>query len=252
MRTRLDVIGARDLGGLLAAARAHETVPARDEAARAVAYHFLRFDAARLAAGLDHGAPSARDLDRAETALRWAVRLKALLVRPHLRIILTSFEGEGVNLEALGTAGLRDLLVGGVGVLSGAVDRFDASRGGRLAAPCSIAMGRRVSAWEREHAARPADSGRAARRFRPEAPAPDWTRLLAPWQAWLEPDPRLAGVLDRLGERDTLVLGRRFALDGGAPETLDALALRLGTSRVHAAVFEREAVRAGLDLARGG
>ncbi|MEZ6242626.1 MAG: sigma factor-like helix-turn-helix DNA-binding protein [Phycisphaerales bacterium] len=250
VRTGLDVTGPRTLGKLVTTAREHIVVPAPDEAARAVAYHFLRFDAARLIASLEPSAPKARALDDAETALRWAGRLKAMLVRPHLRLILTSLESEGVSPETHGTSGLRRLVLEGVGVLAGVVDRFDASRGGRLAAACSIAMGRHVSAWKRAHESAPAAAGRATRRFRPEAPTPDWTRLVAPWQAWLEPDPRLAPVLDRLDERDRVVLSRRFALDGEPPETLSDLAERLGTTRVHAARYEREAVRAGLALAR--
>ncbi len=246
------VPGTATLGQLLDAVSQRRTVPAPVEAARTIAYHYLRFDAARIIGGLDPAAPSAREIDRAETALRWAARLKAALVHPLLRLILDTFEGEGVRPQSLGTRGLRELLVGGVAVLAEAVDRFDPSRGGRLAAPSSIALGRHATQWARSRPTATPRDGRAARGLRADAPAPDWTRLLAPGQAWLEPDPRLAGALPGLGERRRLVLERRFALDGGPPEDLDALAERLGTTRTHAAVFEREAIRAGLARARHG
>ena len=98
--------------------------------------------------------------------------------------------------------------------------------------------------------ATPAEPGRATRRAPAGVAVADWTRAADPWQAWLDPDPRIAGVLGRLEPEARALLDARFGLTGGVPRTLESIAADHGRRAVHLARAERRAIREALRLAR--
>lgn len=239
-----------ELGTLIAQMRERTTPSAADERAHAAAYRALVAGAGARIARLPTAGASGAELDSIETMLRRAAWLKAALVRTELRLGIDTLEQRlGGPLDTLPPARARQLATGLIGVIADAVDRFDPARGGRLAAPVSLALGR-WCAGVPDVAASP-EPGRASRRLPAGVRVPDWTRNIAPWQAWLWPDPRLAGVLDRLDGDDRALLTRRFGLGTSPPETLEAIAASTDKRAVHLARAERRAIRRALAEARG-
>ena len=250
-RAGLIVEGPTELAALLAQMRERVTPIAVEERARAGAYRALVAAAGARIGALPSASVSGAALDEIETMLRWAALLKACLVRTQMRLAIDTLEQRiGGPLDGLAPARARTLALGLIGVMADGVDRFDPGRGGRLAAPVSLALGRWCA--QVPDVSRGPDAGRAARRMPSGVAVGDWTRRVAPWQVWLSPDPRLVTVADRLGAEDRAVLVRRFGLDGAAPETLEAIAAARGLRAVHLARGERRAVRRALGLARGG
>jgi RNA polymerase primary sigma factor len=249
-RAGLIVEGPTELAALLAHMRERVTPIGVEERARAGAYRALVAAAGARIGALPSASASGPALDEIETMLRWAALLKACLVRTQLRLAIDTLEQRiGGPLDGLAPARARTLALGLIGVVADGVDRFDPGRGGRLAAPVSLALGRWCA--QVPDVSRGPDAGRAARRMPSGVAVGDWTRRVAPWQVWLSPDPRLVTVADRLGAEDRAVLVRRFGLDGAAPETLEAIAAARGLRAVHLARGERRAVRRALGLARG-
>lgn len=255
VRTELGAPGETDLAALVATV-ASPTVPIGVvERTRAAAYRALIARAGSSLASLPaHGVPGP-EIDRVETDLRWAARLKAELVRAQLTLMARTIEGQlGVPLGALRAADLAPLLNAMIAAVAGAVENFDPSGRGRLAAPVGLAVQRAASRWVREHpeivpAARPQ---RAAPVLRPGFQIPDWTLTLCPWQPCLEPDPRVRPALRQLPETEQHWLLERFGWSGGPPRTLDEMAAHRGIKPMHAAKKDRAAVRAGLHAARAG
>lgn len=243
--------GETDLLGLIASMRAEPLTPGALEAAYARGYRALLRRAGTRIAGLGRGEDargySGAELDAIETDLRHAARLRALLVRSQLPLLIRTIEERAGPPERLPSERARVLLERGLRVVSEAADRWDPGRGGRLAGAVTVALGRRARLFG---GAGGAVAGRAGMRLPGGIRVRDWTLQVAPWQAWLEVDARIPGVLGGLGERDRVVLERRFGLDGGPPETLEALAERLGVPRMHAARAVRGAVRRGLEAGR--
>lgn len=81
---------------------------------------------------------------------------------------------------------------------------------------------------------------------------PDFTRMWpgVAWAAWLAPLPGLRDAYLHLEGRDRLIIGRRAGFDGDAPETVTVLAKRLETTRMHAARYERAAIREAMRVHR--
>ena len=65
-----------------------------------------------------------------------------------------------------------------------------------------------------------------------------------------EVDTLLAGWIDQLGERQRMVIERRYGLSGYEPETLDAIANDLGLTRERVRQIQLEALVPVLELAR--
>jgi len=247
---------------LLEAARRRTPPVKEEETARALALHALRDRAARLIAGLDVTTASGVALDRIETDLRWASQLKAALLRPHLALVLQTLEARaGGAIETLGLATLTRWWGRGLAAASGAVDAYDPRTTGRLAARVGLAVDRAAGELARSDAA---GAGRARRTVPETATLRDWTLSLDPWQRWLAVDPRVRGVLPELDAhtndprlRRTLALRHGLGGGGEAPDspasparTLEEVAAEIGTARVHAARFERDALTAALNAAR--
>jgi len=218
------------------------------ESARAVAYQYLRYKSRVELEKLSDTDPNPTRLDLIETRLRWAALLRVELVRSQLAVLGPTIEhGVGRPLDKIPPHTLRPLLDVGLRALGGAADRFAPFHGGRLAAVVSMRLSRAISSALEENT-----GPLAAARRRPATPsdAPDFTlhRPSATWAMWLAPLPGLRGVLPHLDARDRLILGRRSGFDGEAPETITALAERLETTRMHAARYERAAIREALRL----
>lgn len=234
-----------DLKDFVEAARHRQPIVGVEERTRLIAYHYLRSTCAAAIASLDRLHPSAEGVDRTETNLRWAALLKAALLRPQLSLILETLELRlGRKLTelpvALASAHLRRALVRA----AEAIDAVDPFKNARVAAAVGLAVDRDSAEWLRAHPAIPASSRRAAPILVPGTPFPDWTRSVAPWQEWLEPDARarVGATMDAMPKAEAAFLVRRFGWDGGPPAALHDLALDMRIALTVVARFERRAL----------
>lgn len=256
VRTGLGAGAPRDLLAFIDAARSKQPPIAYEERSRLVAYQFIRFRARKLIESLSRSHPQAGAVDHAETLLRWAARLKAELIRPQLRLMLETIELRlGRPAAEIPAALLLDLLRVSFECVGHVIDQADPARTGRVAAPVGMAMDKLVSAWGRQNSvgvyAQP--SKRAVPRIPPGVAISDWTRRIAPWQEWLEPDPRLKMSIDAglLPARSAEILGARYGLSGGPPLTLIELAAKTRLSAIRLAVVEHELMAQSLAVCRG-
>jgi len=232
VRTGLGAPGPVTLAALLQIAQRAGPVPAGWERTVGLGYWALL---GRARAGISrlprHGA-SAGALDRVETDLLWAARLKAELVRSQLPLLVRTIDSRlPRGLEHLQTAEAQAVVSVALDALAAAVDRYDPTRGGRLAAPCGLALTKAVSAWVRSEAPPVVlTPGRAAPRLDPaRAVLPDFARRLGPWQAWLEPVAAVRPAAESLPPDGRALLESRFGWTGEPPATLAELAARAGT-----------------------
>ncbi len=240
---QIERIEARtDLATLIDTMRVRTPSVAYEEQVRSKSIYLLRRWCGQRIAQINDRAPSAALLDEIETDLRLITMLKKALLHTQLALILSSIESRlGGPINTLAPSRAAQLVLNGIVVASGALDRYDPTHGGRIAAPIGLAVNRYAAA--QPDVAQPVSEGRAARRIASGITIPDWTRTVAPWQSWLDPDPRITRVLDRLDERDRVVLVLRFAMGETHPITRAALAQILDTQPIHAARYERKAIR---------
>ena len=227
VRTGLGGPGEASAAELVAGA-AQRGWPDKDvERRRAVAAWGLIARAQLAARGLSLARPSAAVLDRAVTDLRWASRLRAELARgTHLTVLRSVEVTLGKPLvELADPERVRGELHAAV---ARGVERFDPSRGGRLAAPVGLELSRVL-----------APSGGASGGSTPGAQIPgaqpspvlvleDWTRAIDPWQGWTEPGPHVRAGLAGLDDRDALLLRLRYGWAGGPPLTCVEVGVFLG------------------------
>jgi hypothetical protein len=252
VRLGLGAPGAGTLAAMIEQAQSLGWPDAGDERTRAEAYWCLRRRAAALIASLPARNPHAGPLDEARTLLRWAARLKAELVRSqHLAMFMAIRTRLERGVETLPAAAAAGLLGACLKALAGAVDRFDPSKGGRLAAPAGLAINRALAQWAGEHP--PAPEPRESRASSVSDPGAvrleDWTLRVAPWQELVEPDPRVRRGLGALGELERRWLELRLGWLAGPPRTIAQTAAELGLTTARGARVERaaleEAIRAG-------
>ncbi len=249
--TNLRTLPQTDLCALIEDMRIRQPTVVYEEHMRACAYHTLIHNAGFRIGTLSHATLSSSVLDQIETDLRWAQMLKALLIRAQFPLLISTIEHQIQGpIDTLDPSRAAFLLLGSIRVASDAIDRFDPSHKARIAAPVGLAVTRFVS--QQPDVAVPQSTGKATRRVSAGYVIADWTAQITPWHRWLMPDGRIESILDRLDERDRLILVRRFGFDGTPPVTRSGLGELLGTSAIHAARFERIAVRHGLVFARGG
>ena len=255
--------GITDLLELIRAARRREVPLGVVERARARAFRALLTGARAGTHALDEGFPSTDAIDTIETALRWAARLKAELVRSHLTLILETLEDRaGLRLDEQRAGPASELVTLAIHAACRAVDAFDPARGGRLAAPITLMVTRETARWLRDTPAPDADPpGRAAPRLASGIAVPDWTLEVAPWQEWLEPDPRVRAALHRASDEPRAAIALRMGWPEwiprsnpptpARPHTIAEVAERLGVSATAAARLERRAIReaTGSDVA---
>lgn len=242
--------GATDLTGFIRVIGESSAMPAPDEAARAVAYQYLRSRARKALERLSETDPNPTRLDEIETRLRWAMLLRTEMVRAELGVLGTTIERQlGRSMDRLPPHQIRPLLIAGLRSLGEAVDRFAPFHGGRLSGAVSMRLGKALT---REIEDESSAYSIARRRPATTASMPDLTRMWpsVAWAAWLAPLPGLREAYGHLTGRDRLIIGRRSGFDGEAPETITVLAERLETTRMHAARYERAAVREALRVHR--
>jgi RNA polymerase primary sigma factor len=231
-----------DLAELIDTMRDRLPSVAYEELTRARAVYLLLRHCGHRITQIQDGAPDAGLLDEIECDLRLITMLKRALLRTQLPLVLSSIESRlGGPIDTLTPTRAAQLVLGGISVASGALDRYDPTHGGRIAAPIGLAVNRFAAA--QPDVVMPVESGRATRRIASGIIIPDWTKTVSPWQRWLDLDPRIPGVLDQLDERDRVVLVLRFATGESHPVTRETLAMMLDTKPIHAARYERGAIR---------
>lgn len=186
--------------------------------------HFLLWSARNTVNALDRRQPRAADIDRAETRLRWATRLKAkLLAGLRANLISTVEIHIGRKLAEAPTAeieiGYRLMIDAAVR----AIDLFDPSRQGRLV---QVAIHSLRSDLARRPT--PESAGTAkARRDRSAITLPDQPGALFPWRHALELRDGALRVAGQLEPEARNLLGRRFGWFGQAPQTYAEIGLAL-------------------------
>jgi hypothetical protein len=253
VRTGLATVAAPDVLSFLK--RAHRQGPpiGAEETSRLAAYQFLRLESARLIEKLSRLQPGAGPLDRIETNLRWAARLKAELVQSQFKVMLEALHARlGKPIEELPAGVLVRLLSSAIAAVGDSIDGFEAGRGGRLAGAAGLAVDKCAMQWAKQLAP-PTGSPKRATVMIPSGLAmPDWTREVAPWQEFLEPDRRLRGEIGGKGLSPELgaFLAQRYGYDGGPARTLAELAKERKIRQVAVFRLEQRALRGALDLAR--
>jgi DNA-directed RNA polymerase specialized sigma subunit len=239
--------GASSAGELMRMAGAIETETAANETARAAAYWYLIWSAARGIEALEKKAgnrASSTKLDEIETRLLWASRLKSEMVRAETPLLLRTIEAQtGRRLETISGAVLRELVELGIEALIDAVERFDPFKGGRAASPAGIGVTRAISQWLKNNRDRLGSPARAAGKVDlDQFPLPDWSRRLHPWQASLEPPAEVRSGLETLTTRERQVLDLRYGWNGGPPRTVAEIAKELRTTPTRIAAMQRRLV----------
>lgn len=249
--------GPTGLAELLALSRAVTVMPPAEEKARAKIYVALRARAASAIEELAAHGVHAPDVDRIETDLRWAARIKAELVRTQLPNILRTIESRlGHESEAVGGSKLRAMMGSLMKATCTAIDRHHPSTGGRLAAPVSLACDKAMRDMMQRLSIKPmsqAQPGRARRVIGSSERIADFTQRICAWQPTIEPDIRLRKGLETLSEEHAELLRLRFGLaptEAGHPLTLAELAHRLGSRPLHVARSERAAIRNAIAAVR--
>lgn len=252
--------GMPTLAEWVAAARAREVPVGVEEFQRTTALCYLRWRAHTGLAAVDRLHPSGPAVDRVQTDLLWASRIKAELVRAQLGLALQTVESLlNMPIHRLRPADAVPLAMILIRAVAESVDQFDPFRaydvGARLAGSVSPAVTRMTARWIREStppaaAASGPPPTRATGLYRLDTPIPDWTRRLDPWQAMLEPDSRLRGAYERLANEEGNLIADRFGLRGAPPRTIAELAAAAHTTAMRMAAAERRALRIVLAAAR--
>lgn len=246
----LGASGPTDLLDIVHGARSLPPPTGAEERARLVAYQFLRFDTARSLDSIDRLHPKPPMVDRIETDLRWAARLKAEILRPHWRLLLQTIEGRvGRRAEEVRPADLQRLIDVAFSHASQAIDLFDPTKGGRIAGPIGLAVDKAITDWIKRRPSVDASPRRASSLLTFGTIIRDWTLRVAPWQRWLEPDPRLRRASEASGfpAETASFLAARFGWNGSPPQTLEALALDRGLTAIRVAMLEHSCLKAARD-----
>lgn len=216
--------GDTDAVALAAAAAKHEAPDPSRERKLAAAHYLLRARAAAMLAA--HDRFSGEALDQIETDLRWIALLRIELVRGERALIVRTIEERaGVPMLDLPAPEIRRWTAAAFDAAAHAVDRFDPAKRGRLAAPVSFALAR-VLAGLRAVPATPQRAHPAT------MPITDWSRRVAPWQAWLDPPERVINAVNEswADEQTIRSLRHRFGLALGPPLTLKQMKSEQGVS----------------------
>jgi RNA polymerase primary sigma factor len=224
-RAGLGVPRPATVGAWAELARAAGAQDRATEQARAAAFCFLRWRAARAIGGL-RGSPAAGVIDRIETDLRWAEKLRAALAWSQVGLAARTVRSSlGASAEELPPTDAAEVVAAAMRALGAAVERFDPFKGGRLAAPASLELARELAGIARSP--RTWAKGRA----RPDGGS-------APVGAW---GPREIDVaLDAGGTAERLA-HLRHGVGGASPMTIVEAAGELGVSVASASRTERAA-----------
>ncbi|MCA9292590.1 MAG: hypothetical protein KDA20_02115 [Phycisphaerales bacterium] len=217
---------------------------APEERALMTGHRALLERAAAVGHGIDPARPNQRLCDRALTDLRWALRLRARAIEMQRSLILRTIESRtGLSWHHLASAAAVQLHLVATRAATDAIARFDPRRGGRLAAPVSIAANRALAGIVQELTlARPLRS--AQQRFVLASPLDH----LASWQSSVEPHRHLPDIIGCLQDTDAALLAMRYALPPAAapihPRTITEVAQTFGVTPARIIGAERRARRA--------
>lgn len=238
-------------------ARAQRPVDEETESARAVAACYLRWSAALAIASLSRFDPPSATLDRIETSLRWAALLIIEQARSHQRLAILAIEEAAqrplLDLAAEDIAALHTLAMDTILHAAATFDPFR-PRPHRLAGAANVALARtlarRTPAVIAATRSRPGANGAAHRSHQRPVHLNDWTTRAAPWQPFLDPEPRVRAGLPLLDHVMRTLLERRHAwgADGVRPQTLEDLAQEWGATPARLAALERRARRIAAGL----
>lgn len=191
---------------LLHAAENDAPMNAATERTLAEAHARLLELAGALSADLQRGPPSADRADQAETALRWASRLRRRLLRASLPLIARTLKERGLLAEAPAPCDPRPL-VRALHAASAAIHAWTPTRSGRLAAPVSLSLARELAAT---------------------APPPPPTErqptlTFTSWDVALGPPPWVVRGLDALDPRERAAVAAHFGTPDDPPVTLRSI-----------------------------
>jgi len=208
------------------AARTDPPLSASRERTLALAYHSNIRAAAEIAGRSAITTPA---LDEAETHLRRAVYLKRALMHASQRIVLGAIqEHASCEFEAIAQESARRAHRAANAALSKAIDRFDPTTGGRLAARAGISLSRALARLSDIQT----QESQSTNVPEPEVKLYDWTRAIIEQQASLLP-PELVGPTHAPENHDARsLLMQRFGLASGVPRTIDELAKIHSTTRL--------------------
>lgn len=248
VRSELGAPGAADLAALIASMRQRRVPIGAEETMRASAYCFLKFDVALRIKALSKFHPAGPAIDIIETRLLWAARLKAELLRPHLRLVLETLEARlARRIEELPARQIPPLLERAIESAAEGLELLDPFKSARPAAAIGLAVDRFAA---RAIKSPDTSATHAAKRAALMLPAGievrDWTRHLCPWQEWLEADARIRPTIARKGALDEQVaefLIARFGWEGDPPRTLPETAVALAITNARATRLERDCRR---------
>ena len=223
------------------------SVPDRAAEQRITSYaRFLVSRAASTIAAERAAKLRAEPIDRAETDLLWAARLRVEALRPLLGIVLRGVEARlGGPIESLSVRAATTRLQLALAAAAEAAHRYDPAHGGRLSGAVTVAVDRAAGDVHR-----PESRPSGARRSFSQATIEDWTRRVSPWQGFLEAPRLLRASLHEIDTDQRSLLEARFGL-GERPHTLAELAERFDFPRPWIARRVREAARAAIAAARG-
>lgn len=219
---------------------------AKTEAALFTRYNYLKFSASELRSRLDPAHPSSIRIDQIETHLRHAATLKQILTGHYLRLVESVARKHLAGQTAAGGDPIADLIGLGNLVLMEAIETFDAGRGSRFSTYLTWALMRRFAHRRAEERL---TGGSMALDSTP-ATASQVNADLAALERQEETASTLAKLLATLGERERLLLIRRFGLKGSGhadlsspiPQTLAQVAGELKISAERARQIERKAL----------
>ncbi len=239
--------GRTDALALLREASSRRPPDALAERERTAAYRALVARAGAIVASLGAVPASGTRLDEAETALRWALRIKAELLRDQMPLVVAALREQLRGPpEALRPASLVGCLRACLAAAAEAIDRHDPAHGGRVAGPVGVLTARAAARWAQLHSPEVSRAGTRAVPLHRDSPRlTDWTRRLAPWQRWIEPPPRVRAALARLSPERAALLRERFGW-GEPPRTLAEAGRRRGWIESVTAREERAALREAL------
>ncbi|MBL9121100.1 MAG: hypothetical protein JNL80_14415 [Phycisphaerae bacterium] len=232
-------------GGPTTTTAAPGQLESADEAMLA-AYNFLKREARHGIVELGK-APARADIDRIETDLRWALRLKRRLVERMLPLALLRVEqGSGGPMDRRPAEEVRSLLQRCVHLISEVIESVDPAKRQTL---------RRLVALDTDRMLAQLSSVRGTRAGVRHEPGTIAMRGLfdgvVGWADVVDPFAALAPSAARLPKEHASLLARRYGWDGAPPATLEALAAteRTTVARITArtAVAERllRAIRRG-------
>lgn len=202
----------------------------REELVIVGAYAALRRFAAHAVARSDRTRPDPRLIDEAETALRWASRLKRRLLRATVPLILrTISERKGID-RATASPGSDAAVFRSLIAASAAIDAFVPARGGRLAAPVSLALARALGGHPRGGSLPPKTSKALC-------------AALIPWDRQISMPARVRRGAAWLPASDAAPLLGRFGTPDETPMTLTEIRSRFGVSGAAWWALYRRAIR---------